>query len=942
MRQLWLFLVLCIPFASFGQDEFSGSTPAEGILNLDTTKLNDYDKGLLKEFSKVFESNSEDSLKFEAYHNLVQNLDDLNLILYFGSRLLEYSDSLLNVWPKEKRSYVLQKKTDCLSVYSWAVGAVGNTDKALELSFVSLRITEELKDSNLIAYDLTSIGVLYQNRSEDDKAIKYLKNALSYLENSTDYEALCYATSSLGGVLYRKRELDESKEWFMKSIDYAQLLGDNVLLARCYSYLSKISLKDKTYDIGIEHNKSAIALLENDDDQTLLASVYKDGAMLYYAKGDFKNAELSALKSLSFKRYYNQSTRKSAYFYLSRAQSEQGKYKEAYENNLKYMALSDSLRAIVSEREIAEQEVKYNYEKKSIADSLATAAKVEISQLEVEKKERETQYLWIGIGAFMILVFFLYRGYNTNKKQKEQLAIERSKLNESNSKLLELDKMKSDFFTNVSHEFRTPLTVISGMAGQIVKDPESHAIPGGEMIKRSSGDLLRLVEQILELRKLEVGNVTFKYKEGNVVDFIGNTIYSLDSYAMEQKIKLSFEASQSSFNVAFDKDKLQSIVVNLAANAIKYNKANGQVNCFFENDLNFYKITVSDNGLGISEENQKKVFERFYRVDQSETRETEGTGVGLSLVKEMVELMDGAISLQSELSKGTTIIVTLPITHVEERHAALSQKEKFEEEASPAPDNDLKDAEHLLIIEDNDQIREYLKSLLRGSYKLSFAKNGEEGVEKAIENVPDIILSDVMMPRKSGFEVLQELKTDERTNHIPIVLLTAKADVESRLSGLKKGADAYLAKPFQEEELGLVLKNLIEQRERIRVKYSDTSYSPKEEKAPTEADLFIIKVQELIHENLDNSTYGILEMCSDLAMSRTQLHNKLKSLSGLSTSHYIRKIKIEKAKELLKDSNVPVSEVAYALGFNSPSYFSTVFTEVTQVSPKQFQEQQKS
>ncbi|MEM9920715.1 MAG: response regulator [Bacteroidota bacterium] len=513
---------------------------------------------------------------------------------------------------------------------------------------------------------------------------------------------------------------------------------------------------------------------------------------------------------------------------------------------------------------------------------------------------------------------------------------------EKNKRLEELDQLKTKFFTNISHEFRTPLTVISGMSKQIEEKPERWFSKGLQMIQHNTQDLLDLVNQILDLSRLEAGKMPLKLSQGNVLLLMSYLHEYFTPVADAKNIQLHSLMDEQELIMDFDGEKLHRILSNLLGNALKFTPENGHVYLIVNTQQHQLTIQVKDTGPGISEEAIPHLFDRFFQASNGADQQLPGSGIGLSLVKELTELMDGSISVSSQLGKGTTFTIQLPI----QRESPIPiDAEKLKEEVfkSSLPE-DLPyteaveiDTNHplLLIVEDNPDIASYLTSCLEDQYQLIFAQDGAEGIEKAIEHIPDLMISDVMMPKKDGFELCEVLKNDERTNHIPIVLLTAKADVASRVSGLSKGADAYLAKPFEKEELLVRLKMLFELRHKLQLRYSgQTSDQATEVQIETTEDPFMLKLRRTVIDNIEDEGFGTAELCRALGMSRTQLYRKIKALSGKSTSNFVRSIRLHKAKELLVSSRLNISQIAYEVGFRDPKYFSRTYTREFGKSPK--------
>ncbi len=517
-----------------------------------------------------------------------------------------------------------------------------------------------------------------------------------------------------------------------------------------------------------------------------------------------------------------------------------------------------------------------------------------------------------------------------------------------NEKLKELDQVKSRFFTNISHELRTPLTVISGMAKQIEENPEEWLHKGSEMIRRNSHNLLDLVNQILDLRKLETGQLQLNLVQDNIIPYLGYILESFHSLAEHKQLQLHFENQEKEVLMDYDPAKILRVATNLLSNAIKFTPSGGDISLEVERAAGRLLIRVKDTGIGIPKDKLANIFDRFYQVDNANSRKGEGTGIGLAIVREFIGLMEGEIAVESQEGKGTTFSISLPIRQNAELQQPQKAKDLSEEMdlmlskatalSGKTGEKELQTSElpRVLIVEDNADVRAYLQACLSENHQLLIAEDGEEGIKVARAEIPDLIVSDVMMPGKDGFELCQALKSDPLTSHIPIILLTAKADEESRISGLKRGADAYISKPFNKEELLVRIEKLLDLRKKLQERYRNVErLHPTEDESIKQEDAFILSIREAVTANLDDENYGIPELCQDLAMSRSQLHRKLKALTDQSTSHFIRAIRLQKAKELLLTTDLNVSEVAYEVGFRNPRYFSTTFSEEFGVTPNE-------
>ncbi|MBK8698531.1 MAG: response regulator [Saprospiraceae bacterium] len=544
---------------------------------------------------------------------------------------------------------------------------------------------------------------------------------------------------------------------------------------------------------------------------------------------------------------------------------------------------------------------------------------------------------WWAYAAYIILALFFF-GYlylTQMKRQYQELETKR---------LAEMDQLKSRLYANITHEFRTPLTVILGLAEQLRDESKDRMIEGLGIIKRNGKNLLALINQMLDLAKLESGGVAVNYVQGDVVGFIEYSLDSFQSLAHSKQITLDFLPRERPFVMDYDAVKLMQIVSNLVSNAIKFTPEEGKVEVKMSiegeesplGQLRFI-IEVADSGMGIEEEHLDHVFDRFYQADMSNTRQKEGSGIGLALSRELVLLLGGEISVLSKPGAGSVFTVKLPV-HREATRAAeavgLPHNLDFEAEV-PAEmavevagfDQELA-TPLVLVIEDNADVRNYLSNILRKDYRVTVAADGLQGIEKALDIIPDIIISDVMMPGKDGFEVCASLKNDEKTSHVPIIMLTARAAVEDRITGIRQGADAYIAKPFHKAELFAQIENLLEGRKKLHAKFLQYDRPEQEQDIENELDnQFLAKLNKIVEAGSDHEELSIEDVCTRMLMSRMQLHRKIKALTGLSTSIYIRNIRLKRAENILRNEPLNVGEVAYKVGFNDPKYFSRLFTE---------------
>ncbi len=553
---------------------------------------------------------------------------------------------------------------------------------------------------------------------------------------------------------------------------------------------------------------------------------------------------------------------------------------------------------------------------------------------------------------FVGLIFVAFIFFKNRILLESQLELQHQEA----ERLKDMNEFKTRLYANITHEFRTPLTVILGLSDLILEKadeltPEQIRTHVG-LVASNGNNLLHLINQILDLSKLESSNMSLDLIQANISQYIDSIVHSFQPFATAQKINLSFHADAKEVNMDFDKNNLFKIISNLVSNALKYTNEGGKVKVVLEKKNEHVLLKVIDTGIGIPKEAIPHIFDRFFQATTDQLQKQIGTGIGLSLTRELVKLSDGKIRVESEIGIGTQFHIELPIHNtapfvIPETSSVVMQKEvnpytiwpqTKEEDAKAIDHSNEENLPTLLIVEDNRDIIIYLKTILEPFYHLEVGTDGKMGVEKAIEIIPDIIISDVMMPKMDGFEVCNFLKHDERTSHIPIVLLTAKSEIESRLHGLERGADAYLSKPFNKNELLIRLQKLVELRQQLKSRYVDFQVPPPtEEKAVQIEDAFIEKLRAIVEKNLDDPRFGVQELCQAVNLSRMQVHRKIKALSGASTTMFIRSIRLQKAKVImLTKTQMNISEIAYEVGFNDPNYFSKAFNQQFGKSPSKF------
>ncbi len=544
-------------------------------------------------------------------------------------------------------------------------------------------------------------------------------------------------------------------------------------------------------------------------------------------------------------------------------------------------------------------------------------------------------------------------------------------------KLQEVDKLKSRFFANISHEFRTPLTLILGLSDKLLKkSSEQESKKDFGVIKKNANRLLQLINQLLELSKLEAGNVNLRVAKYDINKFLRRILSSFSSIAEQKNITFTFNNNPLSDSVKskevylyIDPEKFETIVSNLISNALKFSPSGARIEVEVIPHLHQVDLRFTNTGVGIPEDKLPFIFNRFYQVDQTSSRAYEGTGIGLALVKELVELHNGEISVHSIEEKETTFTIRIPVgrAHYKPEQVIVTDAEEkdtpeyserlnyeLEEQRITSEEIDIRlygtsgtvkdstDAKIILVVEDNSDLRNYITEQLEERYLVYEAEDGEQGLQKAAEILPDLIISDIMMPKMDGYEMSRKLKKDFKTSHIPIIMLTAKAAKEDKIEGLEIGADDYLVKPFDHEELLIRVKNLIKLREQMREKFrSEMILQPKSVIVPSSEKIFLDKISEIIENRIDDENFGVIELGKEIGLSRSQLHRKLKAVCDQTTTEFIRNFRLQRAADLIKQNAGNMAEIAYKVGFSSQAYFTKSFTELFGCPPSEYRKKKR-
>lgn len=530
------------------------------------------------------------------------------------------------------------------------------------------------------------------------------------------------------------------------------------------------------------------------------------------------------------------------------------------------------------------------------------------------------------------------------KREREKFHIQQ--MEQEAAKNEEVNQMKFRFFTNISHELRTPLTlIISPLEELLVKESDEARKTVLQLMYRNARRLLALVNQLLDFRKGEMSGHQLSLSEGDIVSYIREICNSFLLMADNKHIQFSFFSGVECFPMAFDADKVGKIVMNLLSNAFKYTPDGGRVTVmmeYIEEENEWMEIKVSDTGIGIPDADKQHIFERFYQAAHKGMEETTGNGIGLSLVHDFVQLHGGSVEVFDNIGAGTVFVVRLPVRHVDvaavlpEPLVVLPESEKTTE--AMAEQTSRKEFPLLLVVDDNADFRMFMQHSLELQYRVKLASDGEEAWNMMQDELPDLVISDVMMPVMDGIELCRRINADKRTAYIPVILLTARQAVEATVKGLEIGADDYVTKPFNMMVLVLRIRKLIEQSRYRHATHAVIDPTPSDIVITSLDEKLIEKAIKYVEDNISRSNFSVEELSRGLGMSRVHLYKKLLQITGKTPIEFIRVIRLKRAAQLLRESQLHVSEVAYEVGFNSPRYFSRYFKEEFGMLPSEYQE----
>jgi len=803
----------------------------------------------------------------------------------------------------------------------------GKYPEALKSFFAALKISEKIGNKQRIAMSYNSIGIVYRNQGKYPEALKNYFAALKILEEIGDKHGIALAYNNIGIVYDYQGKYSEALENLFSALEIRKEIEDKHGIVGSYNNIGVVYNYQGKYPEALENFFAALKILEEIGGKWEIAGTYSNIGL----------AEFNLNRPASAKKYYekalailketeDKSFISDIYYNLTLADSALGNYKNAYQNYKQYITYRDSLINEENEKKSLQVSIGYEYEKKAA-----------VTQAELKTKKMQRNIAIAGLGLMMVLtvlVIYFFRLRNKNLKiEKQNLELQRREM----ETIKQTEQFKSRFLTNISHEFRTPLTLINGHLEVLKENGRKEDLLHFDEMEQNGKRLLTLINQLLDLSKMESGQYKLKYRKGNILNETGMLVQSFHSYAEQHGISLTLKQTENAQTLLSDNqfiyssEALAAIMTNLLSNAIKHTPAGGSIDTTIDYRDNKLFVTVSDTGKGIAPEHLAKVFDRFYQVDEPGQRTYTGSGIGLALVKELSILHGGDVSVESPAQGGSAFTFSLASSEAESIETT-SSTEKTEtisvtEDYSISKEDDSKEElPLLLIVEDQPELRHFIVQNLRKEYRYVEASNGKDGLRLAEELLPDLIISDVMMPDTDGFELCETLKNNIATSHIPIMLLTAKADQKDKLTGLETGADDYLTKPFSLAELKLRVRNILNFKELLRKKFEGNTIPPAEETPELNSRdrKFVDDLTQSVEKNLSNSQFGVNILAEAVFLSVSQLTRKLKTITGKTPADFIRNIRLEKALEMLKDG-ANITDVSWTVGFEDPVYFSKVF-----------------
>ncbi|NND07309.1 MAG: response regulator, partial [Saprospiraceae bacterium] len=807
----------------------------------------------------------------------------------------------------------------------------GNYDLAIKryLTIDSLYGHHAKRDHYRIGLAHHNIGLIYL------EFMKEMEKALSYLTRAkAEYNLMNQKAGEIPSVDVEIARIHISKgnyrladSLFRNSLGEFRRTGHKKKIGETAMKYSALKIQQEKYLEAEELLEEAESEYVNLNAPFSLSDIYHELGLLKRKLG--KNSEamnyFEKAIGLDLKPYQKQKSIRA----LAQVQYQKGEFKMAFESLESYLINQDSINEAQLKEALQEAEVRYESSQKQ-QEILA------LQYHQAEQRSKNVRSLFVAGGLLIMLAVVTFVFYYRARQRRK-----------TNAKLRELDDLKSKLFANISHEFRTPLSLIKGPLDLILQEEVVAKVREKlEVVRRNSVRLTHLIDSVSELAQLDAGKINLKVHVAKLSDHLKVMAASFESLAQSKGCTFRINIVEDQSDSHYDPQIVETIIYNLLSNAFKY-APEGEVEIKYDRDGDRASISVKDHGPGLSTEDQERVFDRYFRVENRE-HYSEGIGIGLALSHELAKLHHGELSLVSELNTGSTFTFIFPIGEESYTAQEISQVSPIGSSgqqpiAETLSDGAIKmppmheDELVILLVEDNPDMRAHLQQLFSDDYRILLAADGIQGMEMAARFVPDLVISDLMMPNMDGRELLLRLRGDPKTSHIPFIMLTANQLDQEKLESIQAGVDDFMTKPFSIDEIRVKVENLIRLRQRLREKYAGSSVVDAEKIAANDIEQqFWSQVKEVINENLDNVDFSMGDFARAMHMSRMQLHRKLKALTGTSAAAFLRSQRIKAAAQMLKQNNSSVTDVAFDVGFSSPFYFSKCFKEQYGMAPREY------
>lgn len=763
---------------------------------------------------------------------------------------------------------------------------IDNSELALRYARESLTAARRAVVTASIGYSYRLIGRIYRKQGKFENALSAYDSALALFQQLQSKRDIGETYISIGNILFDLEKLDRATLEYKKGVAVIKSIPDSLLMAYAYAALGQAFFQ--------LHQKSATV-------------AYLDTAMLIAQKKKMTPVYMDCVQA------------------LSELYEREGDYKRSLAYYKSFVNLRDSVNRMQNRKEAKEIEERFESAKKDDAIRILNARN--------DLKSMQQRYLLAFTVITLIMALVLYNRYKVKRR--------------ANEKLKELDEVKSRFFINISHEFRTPLTLVITPLEKLVSQIGDRVSQNSlNQVLRNARELQRLTDQVLDLSRIEAGSLSLQVEETNIETFLRSIAGRFEPFAEAKSINFKTNLGSVSRTGCIDTFRVDTILSNLLSNAFKFTPEGGRIDLTADVKGEQLHIEVKDNGVGIPSDKLNKVFERFYQVDD-EKKITAGTGVGLALAKELAELHRGRLLATSTPGQGSTFVLEIPVnretySNVQTRQVKPDAVENLSVVPASPSDHSFGDESKplVLVAEDHEEMLKLVAGIVGEYYRVEPVRNGADALLKAKELIPDIIVTDWMMPGMDGRTFCEQIRNMSETCHIPVLMLTARVDDVSKMEGLETGVDDYLTKPFKSTELLVRIRNLIRQRALLREVFRQRIVvKPAELNLPSRDTEFLERVLSLLELNYSDSGFDVDRLASETGLSRMQLHRKLKALTDQSPGEFIRRFRLERARQMLSVPGVQVSEVCYKVGFNNVSNFSKAFREFAEMTPTEFMEQ---